>query len=254
MMNGDSMLPWSLQLAQSGYRAITIDLRNHGHSGAGPAGYGTVESDEVIQVISHLREQGEIQGPLYLFGVSYGAATAVFAADKLGTQVSGVVAMESFANAGAAIRRMIPHMLTLQPSGLRAQAMAGYARWRYADQDMDQVIASANQKLGLDLDRVDVGDALADTRACVLLLHGEGDQHIPVSQGRRLARSNPRTHYIEMRGEDHISLPMRLDLLADVVDDWLARDVDPSGLCPAPRLPLEAEMMALQSGPDPQHS
>ena len=27
MMNGDSMLPWSLQLAESGYRVVTLDLR-----------------------------------------------------------------------------------------------------------------------------------------------------------------------------------------------------------------------------------
>lgn len=254
MMNGDSMLPWSLQLAQAGYRVITIDLRNHGRSGAGPAGYGTVESDEVIDVISALRGQGEVQGPLYLFGVSYGAATAVFAADKLGAQVSGVVAMESFANAGDAIRSMIPHMLALQPSGLRAQAMAGYARWRYASQDLDQVIAATNRKLGLDLDRVNVARALADTRACVLLLHGDGDQHIPVTQGRRLARSNPRVHYIEMRGEDHITLPMRMDVLGDVVDDWLARDADPSGLCPSPQLPVDANSMALQQPHAPTHS
>ncbi|KAG1316584.1 hypothetical protein G6F62_013392 [Rhizopus arrhizus] len=95
MMNGDSMLPWSLQLAESGYRVVTLDLRNHGQSGAGPSGYGTYESDDVVDVIGELRARGEITGPLYLFGVSYGAATAVFTADKLGDQVAGVVAMES---------------------------------------------------------------------------------------------------------------------------------------------------------------
>ena len=58
-------------------------------------------------------------------------ATAVFTADKLGDQVAGVVAMESFANAGVAIRTMIPHLMGLQPEGLKAQAVASYARWRY---------------------------------------------------------------------------------------------------------------------------
>ena len=80
------MLPWSLQLAESGYRVVTLDLRNHGQSGAGPSGYGTYESDDVVDVISELRARGEVTGPLYLFGVSYGAATAVFTADKLGTR------------------------------------------------------------------------------------------------------------------------------------------------------------------------
>lgn len=237
MMSGDSMLPWSLQLAQDGYRVITIDLRNHGHSGSGPAGYGTVESDEVIDVIAALRGRGEVQGPLYLFGVSYGAATAVFTAEKLGPAVAGVVAMESFANAGDAIRTMVPHMLALQPHGWQAQAMSLYARWRYQALDMDKVIAAANERLGVDLDRIDVVRAVAATRACVLVVHGEGDQHIPVSQGRRLGRASPRTQYLEAHGEDHITLPMRLDLLGSVVDGWLQEQAQaPPGLCPAPRL------------------
>lgn len=61
MMDGDSLLPWSLELAQAGYRVITIDLRNHGHSGGGPSGYGTRESDDVIDVLDALQPRGEIR-------------------------------------------------------------------------------------------------------------------------------------------------------------------------------------------------
>lgn len=247
MMNGDSMLPWSLQLAESGYRVITIDLRNHGHSGAGPSGYGTFESDDVVDVIDTLQQRGEVVGPLYLFGVSYGAATALFAADKLGDRVTGVVAMESFANAGEAIRSMIPHLMSLQPTAWKAQAMAAYGRWRYGGQDINAVIAAASQRLDLDLDAVDVTRALADTRACVLLLHGQDDAHVRVEQGRALAAASPRVHYIEMRGEDHITLPLRLDLLGGVVDDWLAHDDHAGGSCPAPEIPREADRMAMSA-------
>jgi pimeloyl-ACP methyl ester carboxylesterase len=247
MMNGDSMLPWSLQLAESGYRVVTIDLRNHGHSGAGPSGYGTFESDDVIDVIDALQRRGEVIGPLYLFGVSYGAATALFTADKLGDRVTGVVAMESFANAGDAIRSMIPHLMSLQPTAWKAQAMAAYGRWRYGGQDINAVIAAASQRLDLDLDTVDVTRALADTRACVLLLHGQDDAHVRVDQGRALAAASPRVHYIEMRGEDHITLPLRLDLLGGVVDDWLAHDEHAGGSCPAPEIPREADRMAMSA-------
>lgn len=247
MMNGDSMLPWSLQLAESGYRVITIDLRNHGQSGAGPSGYGTFESDDVVDVIDTLQQRGEVVGPLYLFGVSYGAATALFTADKLGDRVTGVVAMESFANAGEAIRSMIPHLMSLQPTAWKAQAMAAYGRWRYGGQDINAVIAAASQRLDLDLDTVDVTRALADTRACVLLLHGQDDAHVRVDQGRALAAASPRVHYIEMRGEDHITLPLRLDLLGGVVDDWLAHDDHAGGSCPAPEIPREADRMAMSA-------
>ncbi|NIJ90556.1 pimeloyl-ACP methyl ester carboxylesterase [Xanthomonas campestris] len=246
MMDGDSLLPWSLQLAQAGYRVVTIDLRNHGHSGGGPSGYGTRESDDVIDVLDALQPRGEIAGPLYLFGISYGAATALFTADKLGPRVAGVVAMESFANAGRGIRDMVPHLLASQPHGWRGQAVAAYARWRYADQNIDAVIAAADTQLKLDLDRVDVAHALADTRSCVLLLHGDADQHIPVAHGRTLALASARAHYVELPGENHLSLPLRLDLLGGPIDHWLAQVQRDPGHCPAPPA-LPASTLAVTS-------
>ncbi|MBO9766171.1 MULTISPECIES: alpha/beta hydrolase family protein [Xanthomonas] len=246
MMDGDSLLPWSLQLAQAGYRVVTIDLRNHGHSGGGLSGYGTRESDDVIDVLDSLQPRGEIRGPLYLFGISYGAATALFTADKLGSRVTGVVAMESFANAGRGIRDMVPHLLASQPHGWRGRAVAAYARWRYADQNIDAVIAAADTQLKLDLDRVDVAHALADTRSCVLLLHGDADQHIPVAHGRALALASARAHYLELPGENHLSLPLRLDVLGGPIDQWLAQVQQDPSHCPAPQA-LPASTLAVAS-------
>ncbi len=106
------------------------------------------------------------------------------------------------------------------------------------------MIADASRRIDVDLDRVDVARALADTRACVLLLHGQGDQHIPVSQGRELAQANPRAHYIEMRGEDHH--PCRCGWIC--WPEWLTtgwRDEHhPQSACPAPQLPAQAEWLA----------
>jgi len=223
MMNGDSLLPWSLAFAQAGYRTINLDLRNHGRSGAGPAGYGTREAQDVVDAVRALRARGEVRGPLSLFGVSYGAATALFAARDLGPEVDRVVAMESFDNAGGAIRDMVPHMLANVPADWERRAAMRLVRWRYANEDMDAVIADADRRLALDLDRIDVGAAARATSACVLLIHGRDDRHIPVAHGRALAAAAPRAHYLEVPGENHLSLPMRIDEFGAPIADWLSQ-------------------------------
>lgn len=239
MMDGGSLLPWALELAQDGYRTIALDLRNHGRSGQAPSGYGTREGDDVAAALRALDARGEISGPVHLLGVSYGAATAIFAARELGPRLRSVVAMESFDNAGQAIRAMVPHMLSRPPERISDYVALPLARWQYGGSGLDEAIAAADRRLGLDLDRVDVGQALAQVPACVLLLHGRDDAHIPVTQGRALAAAAPRARYLELQGEDHLSLPLRLDRLSGVVDDWFAQAGPDNTQCPLPEMPPE---------------
>ncbi len=233
MMDGGSLLPWSLQLAQAGYRTITLDLRNHGRSGAAPSGYGLREARDVADAVAALRAAGEVEGPLHLMGVSYGAATAIFGARELGAQVETVVALESFDNAAQAIRDMVPHMLRKGPETLGQQFSHRWLRWQLDARALERAIDTAGQSLDLPLARVDVSTALAGVRACVLLLHGAEDGHVPVAHGRALAAAAPHARYIEVPGEDHISLPMRLDRLAPTVIDWLD-NASPARFCPPP--------------------
>lgn len=247
MMDGGSLLPWALQLAQNGYRTITLDLRNHGRSGQAPSGYGTREGDDVAAALRALDARGEISGPVHLLGVSYGAATAIFAARELGPRLRSVVAMESFDNAGQAIRAMVPHMLSRPPERLGDYVALPLARWQYGGSGLDEAIAAADRRLGIDLDRVDVGQALAQVPACVLLLHGRDDAHIPVAQGRALAAAAPRARYLELQGEDHLTLPLRLDRLSGVIDDWFAQAGNDGAPCPTPAIPASGRTVVAAS-------
>lgn len=220
MMDGGSLLPWSIALAEAGYRTITLDLRNHGRSGHAPSGYGTREAGDVVDAVAALRERGEITAPLHVFGVSYGAATALFAAADPRLQAERIVALESFDNAGAAIRDMVPHMLDEDGGSWHAQLTRRWLRWRIDASVLDAAIVRAGDTLSLPLDDVDVGAALAQAPGCVLLVHGDADRHVPVEHGRALAAAVPGARYLELAGEDHLSLPMRLDRLAPTVVDW----------------------------------
>ena len=239
MMDGGSLLPWALELAQHGYRTIALDLRNHGRSEQAPSGYGTREGQDVAAALHALDAEGEIDGPVHLLGVSYGAATAIFAARELGPRLRSVVVMESFDNAGHAIRTMVPHMLSRPPERISDYLALPLARWQYGGSGLDAAIAAADRRLGIDLDRVDVGRALAQVPSCVLLLHGRDDAHIPVAQGRALAAAAPHARYLELQGEDHLTLPLRLDRLSGVVEDWFAQASSDGTPCPVPTTPLD---------------
>ena len=227
-MDGGSLLPWSLALGQAGYRTVAIDLRNHGHSGRGPSGYGTREAHDVVDVVAALRARGEITGPLHVFGVSYGAATALFASADPRLGAARIVALESFDNAGAAIRAMVPHMLDETGGAWTARLTRTWLRWRIDAQVVDAAVVRAGETLDLPLDQVDVGAALAGTPACVLLVHGSADRHVPVAHGRALAAAVPEARYLELAGEDHLSLPMQLERLAPSVIDWFGAPACPT--------------------------
>lgn len=229
MMNGDSLLPWALRLGEAGYRTIAIDLRNHGRSGHAPSGYGTREAADVVDVVAALRARGEVVGPLHVLGVSYGAATALFAAADPRLQAGRVVALESFAVAGTAIRDMVPHMLDEAPAAWNERLARQWMQWRLDDAVLDAAIDQAGATLDLSLDAVDVGAALAQV-PCALLVHGDADRHVPVAHGRALAAAAPHAHYLEMPGEDHLSLPMRLDVLAPAVIEWFDRPACPRSM------------------------
>jgi hypothetical protein len=73
----------------------------------------------------------------------------------------------------------------------------------------------------------------------VLLIHGRNDQHVPVAQGRELAAAARR--YLELAGEDHLGLPLRLDRLGGTVTAWFDHtQATGTKTCPMPEPPRAA--------------
>lgn len=234
-MDATTMLLWGLVLADHGYRGIAVDLRGHGASSDAPVGYGSREAEDVARLLDRL-DADVLTPPVYLFGVSYGAATALLSEEAVRDRIAGIVAMAPYANAADGIRGAVGEILDNRGSSLRSRLLYATMRLRYGDEgDIDRAIVEAAARLGLDLAAIDVVAAVADSTTCTLLLHGAKDGLVPVDASRRLAAASPLVRYLELEDETHLSLPMRIDVLGDPVAGWL--DAVAAGGCPALAIP-----------------
>src|SRR3954451_20280512 len=114
-MTSDSMASWFLTLAhplaQAGFRVLLYDLRGHGHSERPPTGYSL--NDFVDDLDGLLTGPWQVEGPLHLFGNSFGGTVAFAYAARHPDRVAGIVAIESapptadwFARMGSKLARV----------------------------------------------------------------------------------------------------------------------------------------------------
>lgn len=75
------------QLAQAGFRVVSMDLRGHGESSPNWSGHSVAEvGEDILALVRHLDA-----GPAFLVGTSMGAGAAVWAAAEAPEQVRGLV-------------------------------------------------------------------------------------------------------------------------------------------------------------------
>ena len=225
------MLPWALAMARHGYRGVLPDLRNFGASDRAPVGFGPREAEDIVDLLRALQAEGKLQSPVYLFGVSYGADVAIHAAAMAPDLVDGVVAMEPFVDAESAIRGFVADARK-PTSGFKGRLLSTYARHVLDDTHVDAAIAESGKRLGIDLHDTGIATPLRNGRACTLLLQGGEDEFLDPAALRAIP-SEPRVRYLEMPEETHLTLPLRIDVLAEPMARWLPQHTD----CPVFALP-----------------
>lgn len=249
-MDRSSLYPWALQLAEAGYRVLLVDLRGHGASGDAPPGYGRREAEDLAELIVALDAEAALPGPLHVFGVSYGGATAAHLAHRMPQRFASVVLLEPFANAADAIREMVPTLLDSPEPRFVQRMSRSLLRLRFSPERVEQAITNSSARLGLDLEQVELAPLLAASSACKLLLHGSQDRHVGVQHGRRLAAAVDSIEYHELPDEDHITLPLRLDWLGAPVANWLGASAASAGTT-CPQLALGADPLPTGARPRP---
>lgn len=209
-----SMLGLARTFAAAGWRAVALDLRGHGRSSGEWLTFGVTESSDLSKVADALEVRGLVAGGVGAFGHSYGGAVAIQWA-AVDPRVKAVVAVAAFTSLREVVPRYLRRYLPL--------VGASISRAR-----IDEVIERAGSLAGFDPSAASPLEAIARTRAPVLLVHGRDDRKIPCRHSEALhAAAGDRGRLILLDREGHDSIARdRTGLVARESAAWFERWLD----------------------------
>lgn len=176
--NRSGLLPQAALLAEQGYGALLMDLRNHGDSAGDRTTFGWLEVRDVQGALDYLLVRPEVNASrIGVIGESLGASTAIRAA-ALEPDLRAVVAQAAFSSLEDNVAEGVQRL-----TGLPAFPFAPLILY-FAEQE-------AGGRIGLVRPVEEIG-AIAPRP--ILLMHGTRDPLIDASNSRRLyeAAGEPR--------------------------------------------------------------
>ena len=150
-----------------GLNVLAFDFRGHGESPGHTATFGDREVQDVVAAAAYLHQRFPDQ-PLFVVGVSYGAAVALQALPQL-PGVAGVWSEGSFAR----MDHLVANQFRLAPAGLREGLVAVYEVLGWLDCGVH----------GQDINPV---EALKGLRVPIYFCHAREDRLVPFAEGQAL--------------------------------------------------------------------
>lgn len=168
---------------EQGYQFLTFDFRGSGISEGDRVTVGAKEQDDLISAINYAKNRSN--GPIVIYGVSMGAATALATADDI--DVAAVIADSPFSDLRAYLETNLPVWSDL-PNFPFTPVIMTVTPWFS----------------GLDADLVSPIQDVKQIDAPILLIHGEGDDAIPLSESEQLAAENDQIELWVTKNEGHV--------------------------------------------------
>jgi pimeloyl-ACP methyl ester carboxylesterase len=188
-------------LAKKGYRAVLIDLRDHGHSGGEYVTYGALESKDVRAVVDALLGEGLITEPIYAFGNTLGASTAIqYAAGD--PRCRGVVAIAPYKDFRSVGWRVVTFRNAMM-----------------SPQEYDRIVAEAGRMAGFDPDEASAVKAAARLHCPLLVIHGMLDLSVPTEDSEAVYEAATGAKKLEKLSVNQFLLPA-------VMEDWIVARID----------------------------
>ncbi|WP_215112813.1 alpha/beta fold hydrolase [Exiguobacterium sp. s63] len=151
---------------EQGYQFLTFDFRGSGISEGDRVTVGAKEQSDLQAAIQYAK--GRTDGPIVLYGISMGAATALSTADDV--EVAAVIADSPFSDLRNYLETNLPVWSDL-PNVPFTPVIMTVTPWF----------------TGLDADVVSPIHDIEAIDAPILLIHSKGDDAIPVSESEKLA-------------------------------------------------------------------
>lgn len=155
---------------ESGQNTLLVDQRAHGNSGGSTITFGIRERWDCLSWAEYARSRFGPETPIFLSGVSMGAATVLMASElDLPDTVAGIIADCPYTSPRAIIRKVcrdrhLPPALTYPFIRLSARLFGGFR-----------------------LEEASALEAVGRARVPILLIHGEADRFVPCGMSREIA-------------------------------------------------------------------
>ena len=160
---------------EMGHSVLLVDQRSHGQSSGGTITFGIKERKDVLSWLDFVNGRAGTDTPVFLWGISMGAATVLMAADqKLPGNVAGILADCPYSSPKAIIKKVCQEDLHLS-----ATFMYPFIR------------LSARLFGGFNLEESSATGAVKDTCIPILLIHGEADSFVPCRMSREIKKACP---------------------------------------------------------------
>lgn len=194
--NGSLLLPLAPSLYEAGYHTLFLDARNHGRSEHDDFSSLPRFAEDLEVGIAWLRERDDVTSTAGV-GHSVGAGAALLAG-SCDPDLGAVVSMSAFA-----------HPREIMANRLRIARLPGTVS--------TALLWPVEQAFGHRFDDFAPLHVIEQVQCPVLIMHGDGDEVIPVEDAFRLFENAPDGQVVIVRDGDHSTVERFEPYMTDVV-------------------------------------